>query len=57
VRVIENIKKIFTKNKMIDLKNKKAKTALSQIFVLITGIVAIGYALGSEVGSVRERGI
>ena len=35
------------------MQNKKGKIAITQILILVIGIVAIGYAIGSEVGFVR----
>lgn len=41
--------------KTINKRNKNAKMALSQIFLLLVSIVAISYALGSEVGIVSGK--
>jgi len=42
--------------KIKNIFGKKGQVALMQIFILVIGIVAIGYAVGSEVGVVSATG-
>ncbi len=55
---MKNLQKAVQNKKKVDKMDKKGKgsLAISQILILIVGIIAISYAIGSSVGEVSGQG-